>query len=276
MNAVPMNSAPLSRRSVLQLAGLAAAAGALPCIAGGAGGQALDLSDPATRLRQLLRVQISLEEGDVPWWYTGRIYAVREAHAPLHLCDFEGCETYWASPQADGAWLVSASTLTFFRDRNTGRMLERFTNPITGRTHRVLPNRLRGSGDTRYAPDGLTIHGKPVESTPGLAHTWQFSGDLVWLVTSRGLADMPQPWLEIQSMFCPRAEFFAMDLPSTRSSFSSTYLAPWPAWMELDGEPGHVVWHASGRKLGSFDELPDEYRRRAEREYPGGLSARPE
>jgi hypothetical protein len=49
----------------------------------------------------------------------------------------------------------------------------------------------------------------------------------------------------------------------------------WLKWMDMKGEPGHVIWHASGAKLRSIDDLPREYRERAEREYPERLSARP-
>jgi hypothetical protein len=49
----------------------------------------------------------------------------------------------------------------------------------------------------------------------------------------------------------------------------------WLKWMNMTDEPGHVIWHASGAKLRSLDELPREYRERAEREYPERMTAKP-
>ena len=47
------------------------------------------------------------------------------------------------------------------------------------------------------------------------------------------------------------------------------------AGLDMGDRPGHLVWHAGGAKLRSIDELPAEYRRRAEKEYPALLSADP-
>ena len=46
---------------------------------------------------------------------------------------------------------------------------------------------------------------------------------------------------------------------------------PWLAWMEMGDRPGHLLWHAAGAKLPGLDALPDEYRQRAEQEYPERL-----
>jgi hypothetical protein len=60
---------------------------------------------------------------------------------------------------------------------------------------------------------------------------------------------------------------------------------PWLEWMEMGDEmgdemgnemgagvgedrPGHLLWHAAGSKLQSTDQLPLDYRKRAEAEYP--------
>ena len=45
--------------------------------------------------------------------------------------------------------------------------------------------------------------------------------------------------------------------------------------MNMGDRPGHVIWHASGVKLRSIDDLPAEYRDRAEKEYPERMSANP-
>ena len=57
--------------------------------------------------------------------------------------------------------------------------------------------------------------------------------------------------------------------------FSSTYIAPWPFWMEMADHPGHVIWHAEGLKLQSIDGLPVAFRERMEEQMPDRLYAPP-
>ena len=64
-------------------------------------------------------------------------------------------------------------------------------------------------------------------------------------------------------------------LDSVPVVFGSTVHMPWFKWLDMGDRPGHLVWHAGGAKLKSIDELPVEYRRRAEREYPALLTADP-
>ena len=69
-------------------------------------------------------------------------------------------------------------------------------------------------------------------------------------------------------MFVPVDKFNDPELGRLPTVFSSTVTMPWADWMEMGDEPGHLLWHAAGAKLGSIDELPADYRQRAEAEYP--------
>jgi hypothetical protein len=45
--------------------------------------------------------------------------------------------------------------------------------------------------------------------------------------------------------------------------------------MDMQGQPGFVVWHADGVKLDSVAELPAAYRSRVEALFPERLAAPP-
>ncbi len=62
------------------------------------------------------------------------------------------------------------------------------------------------------------------------------------------------------------------NLPTT---FTATVFENWPRWMDMGDEPGHVIWHASGAKIGSLDELPDQFRERLERDHADRMTAHP-
>jgi hypothetical protein len=66
-------------------------------------------------------------------------------------------------------------------------------------------------------------------------------------------------------------QFNDAELPRIPAVFSSTVTMPWLTWMEMGDRPGHLLWHAAGAKLPGLDALPEEYRKRAEKEYPDRL-----
>jgi hypothetical protein len=236
-----------------------------------------DLTDPLVNLHGFMKMYGSLEEVDCPWWYTGLIYGQQEKQAPRPLLRFEGCEInrYRPNPNGDG-YIQSARTLTFFRDVETEKMIDTWSNPYTGKINTVRPNILGGDDGFLLSINGLRFTSQigKVPDKPLRLH-WSAQGDMIWLTKDRGLAEMPQPWLECSTTFSPITQFADPAVTRAESWFASSYLAPWLAWMEMGDTPGHVVWHAAGRKLRSVEELPAEYLARARQDAPQQLDARP-
>ncbi|MDX2141964.1 MAG: DUF1838 family protein [Rhodospirillaceae bacterium] len=236
-----------------------------------------NLDDPLVNLHGFMKMYGSLEEVDCPWWYTGIIYGQQEKTAPKPLFRFEGCEInrYRPNPNGDG-YIQSGRTLTFFRDLETEKMIDTWVNPYTGKTNAVRSNLLGGDDNFLLSVNGLRFKTQigTVPDKPLRLH-WSALGDMIWLIKDRGLAEMPQPWLECSSTFCPIKEFADPNLKRAESLFASSYVAPWLPWMEMGDTPGHVVWHAAGRKLKSVEDLPPEYLARARKDAPQQLDARP-
>lgn len=260
-------------------------AGELPSGAAGVGkgddGVLPDGSDPAANVRNIVRMQGSLRERDVPWWFTGVIFGVRgEAETPRPLVRFEGMEIYWFKHIADG-FMLGGHTVTFFRDYESGEFLREFRNPYTGRVDQVKPAVQGGNLGFSYSPRGIwpvRLSGEPL-SPPiekPLRLQWHSLGNHVWLQHQTVYPPgMPAMHGQRQTLFGSRAEFLDPRVDAISSSFSSTVFMGWLKWMDMKDQPGHVIWHASGVKLRDIGELPREYRERAEREYPERMSARP-
>lgn len=241
----------------------------------------LAFDDPQTNLRNLVRLQGSLREEDVPWWFTGTIFAVRgDNETPRPLVRFEGMEIYWFQHRAEG-FQLGGHTVTFFRDVETNEFLREFRNPWTGRIDEVKPAVQGGNLGFRYGVDGIwpvrldgAPFGEPVRAPLRLG--WHMMGEQVWLQHQTIYPPgMPPMHGQRQSLFAQRrdvADPTVLRLPAT---FSSTVFMGWLKWMDMKGEPGHVIWHASGAKLRDIGELPRAYRERAEREYPERLTAKP-
>jgi hypothetical protein len=257
---LPLASAPVE----------ASARGALP-----------DLADPAVNLRNVVRMKGSLRETDVPWWFTGVIFAVRgDNETPRPLVRFEGMEIYWFR-HTPGGYVLGGNTVTFFRDFESNEYLREFRNPWTGRLDEVKPAVQGGNLGFSYGVDGIwpvRLDGTPlgVPQTAPLRLQWHAVGEHVWLQHQTVYPPgMPPMHGQRQSLFAQRRDFLDPRLDALPATFSSTVFMGWLKWMDMKGEPGHVVWHASGAKLRSVADLPREYRERAEREYPERLTARP-
>ena len=240
-----------------------------------------EVQDPALNLRNLVRMQGSLREEDVPWWFTGVIFAVPSSQeSPRPLVRFEGLETYWFSHTANG-FRLGGHTVTYFRDYETNQFLYEYDNPWTGQPDEVTAAVQGGNLEFEYSQDGIwpvrldgSAFSEPVRS--GLRVQWEEQGPHVWLQHQTVYPPrLPGMFGQRQSMFVRRTEFFDDRFVALPSVFSSTVFMGWLKWMRMRDYPGHVIWHASGAKLSSLTEVPKEFLARAEREYPERLTAKP-
>lgn len=251
------------RRSLLVWASAAAAgalAAALPAVGREATARArvptgVPVEMDARGVELYMKLHAASETATVPWYYTGRIYAVQERKPPVHLFNLEGTEIYWVRRKSEAEWESYSSTLTFYRDAKTGEYFDSYTNPYTGKTLSVRPNVLRSNRVSSFSTRGNG-------SIPWRVESHQ-NGDNVWLVTSRYSLTMPQPWIEIQTMIAQAPALADPKVSYPPAMFSSSYLAPYLAWMEMGDTPGHLLWHSSGAKLRSYDEIPATYMARA-------------
>jgi hypothetical protein len=274
----------LSRRGLFAGAmalGLGTAGLALPGMAQANSPSLPDLDDPAVNLRNLVRMQGSLRERDVPWWFTGVIFAVTsEGETPRPLVRFEGMEIYWFQHVAAG-YVLGGNTVTFFRDFDTNEYLHEMQNPWTGRVDAVKPAVQGGNLGFSYSTDGIwpvrlsgETFGEPVRKP--LRLQWHAVGDHVWLQHQTVYPPgMPPMHGQRQSMFASRRDFLDRRIEALPATFSSTVFMGWPKWMDMKDQPGHVVWHAAGAKLRGVDDLPREYLERVQKEFPERLTARP-
>jgi hypothetical protein len=232
-------------------------------------------------LRNLVRMQGSLREEDVRWWFTGVIFGVRgESETPRPLVRFEGMEVYWFSHRGDG-FQLGGHTVTFFRDFETGEFLYEFANPYTGKREAVKPAVQGGNLGFAYTRDGIwpvrldgTPFGEPVKKP--LRVQWHEMGPHIWLQHQTIYPPgMPAMHGQRQTIFAQRNDLLDSRQDSVAASFSSVVFMNWLKWMDMKDQPGHVIWHASGVKLQSMDQLPRDYRQCAEKEYPDRLSAKP-
>ena len=232
-----------------------------------------DLTLPVNNLLSLMRMQSTLgNEDQVPWHYNGTLYFQKGSEQPIPMVKIEGMESYKVIPQDDGSYEILGNMLTFFRDVDSGEMIRDYRNPYTGKVNKVSPNIRRAS--LGRGMNISTMGSRPtsfIDQMPDkpLILDWTFGPKTVWLHNQTSYPPgLSPPRVQRMTMFAPLDEFLDPNNLSLSTMFTATVLMPWLPWMDMDDVEGHTLWHASGVKLDSIDQLPEEYSKRMMAEHP--------
>jgi hypothetical protein len=275
------NATGIGRRPLLGGFAVAAGAAALPDAVLAAEGDASILPrTPEENLQAMVRVTASANPEDCSFFYNGTIYAIVGEEAPRELFTFQGLETYWMRKVSETEYELTGNTCTFLRDIATGEFLYDFKNPFTDAINKapaLVQGGLRGAG-YEYSIKGIRpTKFKDAFPDKPLKLWWNAHADYVWLHSETVYPPgAKQPRKQRQSKFIKREDFLNKKLAKPPTVFSSTVFQPWATWMEMGDRPGHMLWHASGTKLRSLDQLPADFRARAEKEHPTRLTANPD
>jgi len=223
-----------------------------------------DMSLPLNNLINLIRMQASLDStSQTPWHYNGTLSAQIASEQPIPMVNIEGMESYRVFPLNDGSYEILGNMLTFFRDIDTGKMIREYQNPFTGKINQVLPNIRQASLGRGLNISTMGARPKAfIDQMPDkpLLLDWTFGPETVWLQNDTAYPPgLSEPRMQKSTMFAPLDQFLDQNVISLPSLFSATVLMPWLPWMDMNEVEGHTLWHASGVKLKSINQLPEEY-----------------
>ena len=273
-----MTAESISRRRFLRSAALATTM-PLASLAGTHLRRTLDLKNPQDNLTAMIKMRGSLEAVDVPFWYFGTIYAVLPGKAPVALVEYEGSEIDYYERQDDGTYKANSATVSFFRDPQTRKRVDRLRNPVTGKVNEVRPNSITVKAHYIYSVDGAkrSDDPRPFSDFPPLLEKtkWTESGEHVWLNMNRPYPD-GYPIGEDQTMRGLLRELHDPDMPKVYTTANPTYMSPWLSWMDMEDVEGYSVWAGPARKLDSVEQYPRELLDYLEKNFPEKLTAKPE
>ena len=273
----------MNRRDLLpsMMAGLTAVSPVLSAVAvtpgkahGSTGISEFMTLDPVENFRQAMRLQRSLEDADdILHWYHFIMVAVPLNATPKPVVRWEGIEFLRHQIMSENRYRMHGHNLSFPRDLKTGKFVSEVQNPVTGKMVLVPPMALTQDPGLIRSPAGVISLDKPsAPPRPDYKLLRRENG----FVKVDGIRVPPDSWpatfLEMGTEAAP-AQIF--DDPSVKwlpTEVSGAYVFPWPAWMQMGNTPGHMFAAWSGCKLRSIDELPTEFRRRAEKDFPQLLS----
>ena len=274
-------AAALNRRSFLHSALAATAALSLPSCTRASEG--LDLNDPWDRLTALAKLRGDTSGETVMWWMKGVRYGVvDDVITPLFnmlIGSFQRMR-----PLPGRGFEVNMLEMSYFTDLETGKVLDTFLNPYTGKTVEVPEQRL-GPFPVLMRPEGVVLPDLPMFGDVELVTQVGpaiVNGDAVWIRDDSSVkvdSDHPMMGKHTYNEFVTyRGSLTELNDPAVTSAgadISFNSVTSWREWFESEGVGGHTVARANGRKISRKEDFPPEYQQAA-RERHADLFADPD
>jgi len=250
-----------------------------------ANAQDLDLNTPEGALNAMRKVQCSLIENEpITYYWHGEAYSRRMGERDKKLFKVEGmnvrsCSTIDDKKMGMGYHLVSREIL-LYRDADTGDILKTWENPWTGEEVEVM-----------HVANDPVNHKSYVTGRDGKPTT--FAGDILgdkWQMNFTIPLFYPNPLAseyqkQIGGTYHATEMFnFLGDLEDLKDGSKNTAavqvgwarMSDWLPWMNMQGRDGIIYMHTAGRKVESWDDMPDSMKDEIKKNYPEYVAPPPE
>lgn len=259
-------------------------------VAGAGLGPALKIFDPLSRrdnLEAFIRMSGSLDEAENAFgWYGARIFSVIGDHEIIRpLFDLEGFGVSRHEKQADGSYKRYQLECGFYKDINTGEIMESWENPLNGKTVKVSHihnNPVNAHLKEEFPLSFGATKDETVQMMPFIL-PWTFVGETAFAsfdvnLDWRSPLD-PATWPEASPGERVRvSEYQQWNFPMAQlgdTSRSKIYtnggwqrIANWLPWMRMGQTPGHLFYRSHIKSLRGPEELSPKIRAYAEKYYP--------
>ncbi len=248
----------------------------------------LVLDDPEHALMTYMKVMSDLSGRRTYRYHTGRILVVRRGGVGQPFMDFISCKQDRVRRLSDGSYQHSYKGVILFCELNTFRVLDRFDNPITGKTVDVRHFRTaQGSGV--FTPYNGAYALRPSEegdmSAPGLEDQafklgWDRQGNDLWITYDERIEVRDPQTQDLlyadSSMYRYHTEVTDLQNPDLASAPSiiswDTETTFWP-WMQMQNEYGHLIFGSMGKKYSSLEDVPPQVIEESEKRIPNHLAS---
>jgi len=228
---------------------------------------AYDIMEAKNSAEAFVRMRADSKGGDVyADWHT-TMFIVEPGKKALEVMRLDGFNVGRVAKNANGTYQWLSREVAYYRDLKTGKILDKWDNPVTGKTN-----------------DVVQVINDPVNSTFGTRPMpWRVKGDDVFVTINVPLmypnslqpADFPEEstgptYFATESfMFASKLSDFAnLKLTSVPTSYSWARTGPWLPWMKMGTRPGYVLYIGQGKKLKSAAELDPVVREYTEKNLP--------
>lgn len=233
------------------------------------------VGDPLVNMRLLAKLQGDLSGRTVYAYSAGQVFGVRAGRG-LEIPDYgkrmygyEGCSVRRSFIRDDGKIETKARSWLFYKDLETNRFLEKYTNPYTGEILDVPVFRAGITGEI-LGPNGLelvanfgmksSVFGKPVQLdlvTIGDRAVITRHGFTQW--TPSGTT-VPRTEFTTDSWACSVADLANERLTTIPATHAWTSQTEWQSWLKMPEDlDGAHIWRAEGGNVSSIEELPQGF-----------------
>lgn len=269
-----------SRRSALAtgiggMAALAAAAKARPAHAA-----MPDFDNPADLLTAFVKTRGAIDGSVSMGWIIGTRYAVVDSRiTPLFSLIANTFHKY--TRVDDNTFDMRTFEVAFYTDLATGKRLDTWENPLTGKVvevehvrtgPRVVPLRAEGF-DYNAVPRTRTMDAINRNLPPVVM------GDDVWMTDESRIAGPPTPSGEtgfryngITTYHAKMSDVAKPDEVTVPATIQYESLVGFSPWMGMDGIDGTTMGRSAGRRAMSIEDLPPYYLELIETHHPDVLN----
>lgn len=220
-----------------------------------------DLTSEADRFRTFMMMRGAFDEGLITSWVSARYYGVVDDRLDPLFAVVSAVFSRWRQVN-DGCEAVTFE-LAWFVDPLTGKALDSWINPYTGKVNKVPTGGLPPS--KFHVSKELSF--RLAREIPGLqmAHEvlpLEVRGDDVWLTervrTSLAIPGVPKPFRYSESniLHARRRDLAHKGATRVTSDVSFTNVCSWRPWMDMGDRPGHLTAIGIGRQNAAADSLP--------------------
>ncbi len=240
----------------------------------------MDLDDPTGAVKGLRKLQCHMEDGKPAiFWWSGVTYSRVPGEKDRLLFEYEGmniraCRTVEHPEYGYGYRMVSKEVLIYL-DPESGEIVRTWNNPWTGEEVEVvhIANDPVNSRAPIYAngPRGPYQLGAQVKDGRGwlrfevpLFYPNPLGGDYQKYIGGTYQAiEMFSFYFDAEAMADPQVG----GLDDAHVGWSR--VAQWLPWMQMGSRAGQVIYHGAGKRVRSWEDLPQNLRDEIAQSYPG-------
>jgi hypothetical protein len=268
----------MKRRTALGILGAAAAAPAIVGRARAASPLKLDVANPDHVALIHRKLCFNLDGAPTFMWLRAtRLGLVDSRFTPFW--EMHVGQAFTTRDLSGGEYEVTSWSAIFYTDLDTGKFIDTFKNPYTGKTiairynpPRVTKRRHTRTGEER---EPLDRPGMTVETNTDIGPAW-IEGDAVWVrgdtrvrlepkEPGQGRISQVNDWSTFYGALKDVADPDNKNPPST---WIFNDINTWSAWLEMGDHPGNYVSRGLGQKEFRFDDMPATWRTLLAERYP--------
>ena len=271
----------IKRRTAL---GMLATAAAAPAILGVRRAHAemldLDPSEPADTLLMYRKLAHTLDDRIVYWWaHLERYGLIDAALVPFWKVHVAALLTA-RNVDETGAYETNAISLVSYTDLETGAFMETFLNPVTREEVEIsyfpaTPTKVLVTQEGPQGPQvpqdrpGFTVTSShPLTASIHGTDVWVKSDDIIRVEPETPEAGTLFQASDLNTYHGLLDDVANSDIASAPATWDFNDVLSWPAWLKMGDQPGYYVSRGFGRKVESFDAMPEDTLELVKQRFP--------